>query len=392
VTESVAAPGAELPPSAPDAARLQRELNTRGAGHLADYPQDEGAAYWRAIGSFPRMNRDDELRAGQRIAEGQREVVNAVIGSNLAAKLGVEPAAATPADVDRVVHHLGLLLHGLDQAGGDTERVAALEAQADMSRAELRALREAIQRGEKKAAAAKADLVQSHLRLVPWVARRYANRGVSLLDLVQEGNLGLMTAANKFDHTLGTRFGTYAIWWIRQAITRALADHGRTIRLPANTVQAVMRVARARRHLAQRVQRDPTALEIATELGEPVERVEEITAWARHVVSLDMPIGEDEDTTLGELIADPNTELPSAAIMASELATVTRETLAELTPREREVLSLRFGIDGDEVLTLEEIGNRFGVTRERIRQIEARALSKLRHPSRAQGLRPFAEH
>ncbi len=376
----------------PPVARDARWLADVPKARDPDAPADSVADYRRMVASFPRMTREDEARAGRRIEAGTREVTAAVEGTPIAERMGLgRDAEVRPEDVDAVASRIDVLARGLDDARGDPARVREIEAEAGMTAAALRALHVAVRRGERKVAAARADLVQRNLRLVLWMARRYRDRGMPFLDLVQEGNLGLMTAASKFDYALGNKFSTYAVWWIRQAITRALAHHARTIRLPVHTVDLVGRVARVRAGLAQRLHREPTNAEIAADMDVPVARIDEVADWARGVLSLEAPVGEDKDATLGDLIADPESEAPSAALIARELAEQTRDQMAALSPREREVLSLRFGIDRDEALTLEEIGRRFGVTRERIRQIEAQALAKLRHPARARGLRPFAE-
>ncbi|WP_028314369.1 RNA polymerase sigma factor RpoD [Desulfatibacillum aliphaticivorans] len=255
----------------------------------------------------------------------------------------------------------------------------------------LKRVRACIWSGRGKAKDAKAELIRANLRLVVSIAKKYTNRGLQFLDLIQEGNIGLMKAVDKFEYRRGYKFSTYATWWIRQAITRAIADQARTIRIPVHMIETINKLIRTSRYLVQELGREPTPEEIAQKMEFPLEKVRRVLKIAKEPISLETPIGEEEDSHLGDFIEDKKFMLPSEAAISLNLAEQTRKVLATLTPREEKVLRMRFGIGEKADHTLEEVGKDFSVTRERIRQIEAKALRKLRHPSRSQKLKSFID-
>ena len=271
------------------------------------------------------------------------------------------------------------------------DKVWKVEQEAEASAKELRALLVSITEGERKALLAKKEMVEANLRLVISIAKKYTNRGLQFLDLIQEGNIGLMRAVDKFEYQRGYKFSTYATWWIRQAITRAIADQARTIRIPVHMIETINKLIRASRHLVQEYGREPTPEEIAQKIDLPVDKVRKVLKIAQEPISLETPIGEEEDSHLGDFIEDKTAVSPIEAVIGLNLERQTEEVLKTLTPREERVLRLRFGIGDGCDHTLEEVGQQFDVTRERIRQIEAKALRKLRHPTRSKKLKSFVE-
>lgn len=312
--------------------------------------EDPVRMYLKEIGKVPLLSADEEIELAQKMEAGSV-----------------------------AVEKIPLLKERLAETGDEQEK--------EEIQAEIKALQLDVDRGSD----AKKRLAEANLRLVVSIAKRYVGRGMLFLDLIQEGNLGLIKAVEKFDYRKGYKFSTYATWWIRQAITRAIADQARTIRIPVHMVETINKLIRVSRQLLQELGREPTPEEIAEEMKMPVERVREILKISQEPVSLETPIGEEEDSHLGDFIKDDNVPVPADAATFTLLKEQLEEVLGTLTEREQKVLTLRFGLKDGRARTLEEVGKEFNVTRERIRQIEAKALRKLRHPSRSRKLKDYLE-
>ncbi len=297
-------------------------------------------------------------------------------------EIGRVPLLIGPEEVD--------LAKRIEAGGAASVRLAEMEAAGEMGALDVVARRR-LERTARDGEAAKSALIQANLRLVVSIAKRYVGRGMLFLDLIQEGNLGLMRAVEKFDHSKGFKFSTYATWWIRQAITRAIADQARTIRIPVHMVDSINKVHRVQRQMLQELEREPTVEELAEKVDITPARVREIMRISQDPLSLDSPVGETDDSNLSDFIEDQQAEAPAEMAARRALGDAVIEALSELNDREKQVVRLRFGLDDGQARTLEEVGREFGVTRERIRQIEAKTLAKLRHPHRSQKLRDYLD-
>jgi RNA polymerase primary sigma factor len=357
--------------SSTDGATRSRAISS-GGDYVGGAAEDPIHTYLKEIGKVPLLSAELEVEMARRIEAGN-EAADRLAADARAQGPVTDGAAGAAVEVE--------------YDGRREDGAVAAASPAPLSAADKARCRRLVRQGQQ----AKDDLIEANLRLVVSIAKRYRNRGLAFLDLIQEGNLGLMRAVDKFDYTKGFKFSTYATWWIRQAITRAIADQARTIRIPVHMVETINKVVWAQRQLLQELGREPTAEEVAQQVEFPIERVREIQRINQDTVSLEQPVGEEDDFSLSDLIEDSAAVVPDDAAARAMLDQAVKEALGHLSTREQDVVRLRFGLDDGKIRTLEEVGKEFGVTRERVRQIESKTLAKLRRPDAAYLLRDYLE-